>query len=148
MLYSNNNQYPKPLPFRIVLSDGRTRTDPSTFTAEELADAGYRSVNNPPLYDPQVSKLTWDEVASDWAVIDLSEEEIEHNIEKQWSRVRRIRDSRIQAIEWRVLRHLSEIRLGLTPTEPIEPIDQYIQELRNITTTNTDPYSVNWPNEP
>ena len=40
-LYSFNGSEPKPLPNRIVLPDGQTRTDNSTFSELELASAGY-----------------------------------------------------------------------------------------------------------
>jgi hypothetical protein len=57
MLYSLNGAYPKPLPKRIVLSNGTTRTDPTTFTPEEIADAGYIQVPEPPPI-PAYHKLT------------------------------------------------------------------------------------------
>jgi len=59
MLYSLNGQYPTEIPFRIVLSDGRTRTDPSTFTEQEIADAGYVVVPEPPTKGPY-QRLLWD----------------------------------------------------------------------------------------
>jgi hypothetical protein len=40
-LYSINGSYPAPLPFTIFLKDGRSRTDPTTFTTAEIADAGF-----------------------------------------------------------------------------------------------------------
>ena len=40
-LYTKNNSWPARPPWRIRLSNGMTRTDPSTFTEEEIADAGY-----------------------------------------------------------------------------------------------------------
>lgn len=44
-LYSHNGAEPAPLPHRIRIPDGaggwRTRTDPGTFTADEIATAGY-----------------------------------------------------------------------------------------------------------
>ena len=40
-LYSLNQGEPRELPFKIKLSNGQVRTDPSSFTAEELADVGY-----------------------------------------------------------------------------------------------------------
>jgi hypothetical protein len=58
MLYSLNGAYPKPLPKRIVLSNGTTRTDPTTFTPEEIADAGYIQAPDPPPI-PAYHKLTW-----------------------------------------------------------------------------------------
>jgi hypothetical protein len=67
--YSKNNEYPTDgLPFRIVLSNGSTRTDPSTFTSDEIADAGYSVAPNPPSV-PAGWTLTWD--GMDWSVADL-----------------------------------------------------------------------------
>jgi hypothetical protein len=58
MLYSKNGEYPSELPFRIVLSNGNTRTDTATFTPEEIADAGYVAVSEPPAGDG-VSTISW-----------------------------------------------------------------------------------------
>ena len=72
-LYSLNGAYPTTLPHRIVLSDGRTRTDSSTFTNEELADAGYVSVPDKPtpgLYQ----EVEWD--GSSWSVVDFSDNDM------------------------------------------------------------------------
>jgi hypothetical protein len=49
---------PAPLPFRIRLSNGFTRTDPSSFTAAEIADAGYTLVAEP-AYNGATEKLLW-----------------------------------------------------------------------------------------
>ena len=74
-LYSYNGAYPQTLPFRIRLSDGRTRTDPTSFTAEELADAGYTEVSDKPtITDSQV--LEWDSQSVDWVIRDKTSEEI------------------------------------------------------------------------
>ncbi len=59
-LYSINGSHPSTLPFLITLSDGRTRTDPSTFTPEEIADAGYVETPDRPEYDPATQQLGWD----------------------------------------------------------------------------------------
>jgi len=57
-LYSKNSGYPKELPFRIRFGNGMTRTDPTTFTAEEIADAGYIEVSEPPEI-PNGKVLLW-----------------------------------------------------------------------------------------
>jgi quinolinate synthase len=49
MLYTHNGSLPSPIQFRITLSDGRTRTDPATFTPEEIADAGYVAADPKPM---------------------------------------------------------------------------------------------------
>jgi hypothetical protein len=60
MLYSYRTCWPQELPFRIRLSDGFTRTDPSTFTSEEIADAGFTGPYTEPAYDPDTEVLNWD----------------------------------------------------------------------------------------
>jgi hypothetical protein len=40
-LYSKNGEEPQTLPHRIILSNGKTRTDSSSFTEDELLEAGY-----------------------------------------------------------------------------------------------------------
>jgi hypothetical protein len=59
MLYSIYNQRPAPLPALIRLSDGRPRTDPASFTAEEIADAGYVGPYTEPTYDAATEQLLW-----------------------------------------------------------------------------------------
>ena len=58
MLYSIHNQRPAPLPFRIRLSNGFTRTEPTSFTAEEIIDAGYVAYTEP-AYDAATEQLLW-----------------------------------------------------------------------------------------
>jgi len=75
MLYTKNGSYPKPIPFRIKLSDGRTRTDPTTFTEEEIAEVGFVSVaDKPTITNTQV--LSWDSELLEWNVRDKTEEEL------------------------------------------------------------------------
>lgn len=75
MIYSYKNQEPKPLPFRIKLSNGRTRTDPNTFTAEEIADAGYVVASaKPSVTYPEY--VIWTGV--DWELRTHSLSEIKH----------------------------------------------------------------------
>ena len=59
MLYSLRQQRPAPLPFRIRLSNGFTRTEPASFTAEEIADAGYGGPYTEPAYDVASEQLLW-----------------------------------------------------------------------------------------
>ena len=58
-LYSHNGARPEPLPFRIRLPDGFTRTDPATFTDDEIASAGYSGPYTEPPYDPATEQLQW-----------------------------------------------------------------------------------------
>ena len=144
MLYSYKGQYPKPLPERIRLSDGSTRTDSSTFTEEELTDAGYVAAGDSPSFDGDTQKVIWNGTA--WEVVSLTTEEINSRTAKLWVEVRETRDLNINEVEWRVMRNLSETRLGITTTtDSISDLDTYIQALRDITNSTTNPLEVVWP---
>jgi hypothetical protein len=78
-LYSYQRQYPKAIPFRINLSDGRTRTDSSTFTAEEIADAGYTAVDDMPTVS-QNQIVAWDSTNINWIVRDKTQEELDEEL--------------------------------------------------------------------
>ena len=74
-LYSYKGQPPKELPHRIVLSDGRTRTDSSTFTEEELTDAGWILAGSEPIMGVgPYQKTRW--TGSAWVIEDLSDDEM------------------------------------------------------------------------
>ena len=146
MLYSYKGQYPSLLPERIRLSDGSTRTDSSSFTNEELTDAGYVSAGDPPSYDNDTQKVTWNE--SSWEVVSLTSSEIASRIEELWEEVRQNRDDKIKEVEWRVMRNMSETRQGVDTTDNITDLDTYIQTLRDITSSTTNPLEVSWPDTP
>ena len=62
---------PAPLPFRIRLSDGRTRTNPATFTDAEIADAGYTLSPDKPAHDPATERVEWGATSEQWQVVAL-----------------------------------------------------------------------------
>ena len=144
-MYSYKTQYPiSNLPERIRLSDGTTRTDSSTFTSDELVDAGYVQVSNPPDFNQETHKLTWS--GTEWQTTSLTESEISARNVKRWDQVRETRDEKIKEVEWRVMRNLSETRQGLDTTDNMSDLDDYIQKLRDITSTTTNPLELSWPN--
>ena len=59
MLYSFKGQFPQVLPNRIILSNGLSRTDKTTFTPEEILDAGYIKVDDPPVKTNMYQVVTW-----------------------------------------------------------------------------------------
>jgi len=59
LLYSYNGSRPAPLPFRITLPNGFTRTDPSTFTEDEILAAGFTGPYVEPPYNPATEQLGW-----------------------------------------------------------------------------------------
>jgi len=60
--------------------------------------------------------------------------------------IRAKRDKLIEQTRWRIERHNNEVALGRTPTEPIEPILEYIQTLRDIPQQQSFP-DVEFPEE-
>ncbi len=143
MLYSYKGQYPTSLPERIRFSDGSTRTDSSTFTNEELTDAGYVAAGDPPSYDNDTQKVIWN--GSSWEVVSLTLSERVSRVSELWAEVRENRDEKIKEVEWRVMRNMSETRQGVDTTDNITDLDTYIQALRDITSSTTNPIEVVWP---
>lgn len=141
-LYSYKNNYPMALPDRIRLSNGSTRTNPQTFTEEEIADAGYVLVK--PIYfiNPVTQRIIWD--GTELKVSELTLEEKEALYNTQLENIRNKRNTLIKDTMWRIERYNSEIRLGLTPTDDIKKIDKYIQDLRDIT-KQPNIFDIVWP---
>lgn len=84
-LYSYKSQYPKPLPHRIILSDGRTRTDPSSFTVQEIEDAGYAVAPDKPVVNGW-QNLNW--TGASWAVSDKPVDNLKAEKEQQINTLR------------------------------------------------------------
>lgn len=69
-LYSLNRGYPEELPFRMRMPDRSTRTNPETFTQEELDLVGFVEVpDKPEVKENQL--LSWNISIWDWEVFDL-----------------------------------------------------------------------------
>lgn len=143
MLYSYKGQYPSSLPQRIRFSDGSTRTDSSTFTNEELTDAEYVAAGDSPSYDSDTQKVIWN--GSSWEVVSLTLSERVSRVAELWAEVRENRDEKIKEVEWRVMRNMSETRQGVDTTDNITDLDTYVQALRDITSSTTNPIEVVWP---
>jgi len=79
-IYSKNGAYPGPMPYRIRLSDGSTRTDPATFTPEEIADVGYTAVASKP-FAGEYERVEWN--GTDWVIESFSEAEMTNLISEQ-----------------------------------------------------------------
>lgn len=58
------------------------------------------------------------------------------------------RDAKIEAVRWRIERARDEEALGIPLTEPLEPLLQYVQDLRDVPHQAGFPENVEWPEEP
>ena len=139
MLYSYKGNYPTQLPNRIRLSDGSTRTDKTTFTDEEIADAGYVAVDDMPACSNINEKVEWNTVKKKWDAVLLNEQELADNLEKRWVEARQERDSLLKESDIQVL-------LAVELNEPVsQELRNYRQELRDIPQKYSDPKDIAWP---
>ena len=150
MQYSVNGDYPiTTLPHRIRLSNGLTKTDNTTFTDSDLVSAGITTVADTPSYNANTHKLVWNRETTEWDVTELSSDELSALTANKWIQVRERRDLLLNRADQRVLRYQSEERAGITThTDSISDLDTYMQELRDIPQTNSDPDSISWPTAP
>jgi hypothetical protein len=134
MLYSKNNSYPSSLPHRIVLSDGTTRTDSLSFTEEEIADAGYAAVDNPP-QTSYPNRLDWD--GSDWIIREPNPSEVS----QRWDYIRKECVRKLEETDYKVIK---AVEVG----ELVDPdFIIYRQELRDLynNVNDVDPWFVEFP---
>lgn len=58
------------------------------------------------------------------------------------------RDRLIGSVRWRIERHNAELALGIESTEPLEPLLQYVQDLRDVPQQAGFPTDIIWPELP
>ena len=147
MQYSVNGDYPiTTLPHRIRLSNGLTKTDNTTFTDSDLVSAGITTVADNPSYNTNTQKLVWNRETTEWDVTELTQDELDQITDSKWIQVRSQRDYLLSEADQRVLRYQSEERAGITThTDSISDLDTYMQELRDIPQTNSNPDNIVWP---
>ena len=58
------------------------------------------------------------------------------------------RDRLIESVRWRIERHSDELALGREPTEPLEPLLQHVQDLRDVPQQAGFPGDIDWPVNP
>lgn len=142
MLYTLNGAYPGTLPERIRLSNGLTRTDSVTFTPEELLDAGYTPVPNPPEYNKLLQVLEWNSFTG-WYTREKTQLELDTEAAAQWKLVREKRNQLLQESDWTQMLDV----VAYASFDFKDNWRNYRQALRDIT-TQPDPFNITWPIKP
>lgn len=133
-LYSYKGSEPTSLPNKITLSNGKSRTDSSSFSAEELKDAGFTGPYTVPSFDQEYQKLSWNSESLSYVVTDISDDVLWENIKKERNRL-------LSESDWTMAAD--------TPGE-INLIEwtKYRQRLRDLTESYSSPKEVVFPFKP
>ena len=88
-------------------------------------------------------------------LVQMTDEEVSAHLapkplttEQLADKVRAERDAKIESVRWRIERAKDEAALGVPLTEPLEPLLQYVQALRDVPQQAGFPENVEWPVEP
>lgn len=136
LLYSFNGGRPEIIPFRITLPNGYTRTDPLSFTSEEIADAGFTGPYTEPTYDFKTEVLDWN--GEDYFIRPHNTQELE----QQWNIIRTRRNQLLKDSDWT---QVSDYSMNI---ENQEEWASYRQELRDLPKTQTNPFDIEFPLTP
>jgi hypothetical protein len=136
-LYSHNGIWPTELPNRITLSNGTTRTDKTTFTAEELSDAGWVEVSDPPTAT-WPNKLDWN--GTSWIIREPNESETA----VRWREIRSKCKMLLESTDYKVIK---SVESGIALDENITIYRQELRDLYN-NVNDIDPWNFSWPNLP
>ena len=133
LIYKENYLRPERPPFRIVLSDGTKRTDPESFTKEELIDAGYEIAPPKPSIIPWGMEVDWDRDAKRWVVFgEYAKQPDNFDYFRQNKKIYEFLIEESEAIR------LSLIEQDADMTE----FNQYVDALNNVNLSTQD---VTWP---
>lgn len=133
-LYSYQGQEPAPLPEKILLSDGRKRTDISTFTAKEIKDAGFTGPYTVPSFDQEYQRISWDSTNLSFVVEDISDEVL-------WERIRAERNRLLSSCDWTMVADApGELNL--------KEWEKYRQRLRDLPSLYSNPKDAIFPTIP
>jgi hypothetical protein len=131
MLYSNHQATPAPLPHRIRFADGSTRTDPTTFTPEELERAGYSGPYEQPECDYKIETVDWDGTQFQVRPYNFDERQA------QYAKVREQRIQLLKACDWT---QIVDYDLGADR----DAWATYRQALRDMADA-PNPFDITWP---
>lgn len=131
-LYSYQGQEPKVLPFKIRLNDGTAPSDPSTYTDEQIAEAGFTGPYTFPEHEELSQRVNWDSENLEYVVEDFLVPGFDMTEEEVWAGIRNVRNILLTESDWTVLSDAP-----FTITQKQEALD-YRKSLRDYPSTITD----------
>jgi len=144
-LYTKDGCYPRTLPNTLYFEDGTIRVDASTYTTQEIADAGWIEAPNYPSADSinvLEQRVQWNSETSAFDIVNLSAEEIADNNSMVWNSLRTERDSLLADTDYMVIKAMEA---GTTISNEWAA---YRQALRDLPASVTDPRDIVWPTKP
>jgi hypothetical protein len=82
-LYTFQGQPPQPLPERVRLANGLTRTDSTSYSLEEIAEWGFTGPIEIPVYSPDTEAIDWSSDDLAYIVRPLSEDELKARLRER-----------------------------------------------------------------
>ena len=138
----------------VSLADEYPNTSfPAIITPDQLPENVHECIIEPKPYNavahyvqtaPQLIDSKW---IISWTQAPVSQYDLDLLKQQAWNNVREKRDSLMAMFDWRYLRYNRETRLGVTPTDDILKLDEYMKALADIT-QQQDPFNIEWPVEP
>jgi hypothetical protein len=116
-LYSFQGAPPAPLPFRIRLPNGFTRTNPSSYTTDELEQWGYTGPIALPPYNAASETVEWHQDQASYVVRALTAEEVGERLRSEARRrvnYHGFYDALLVSNAYRAIREQATVSLSLT----------------------------------
>lgn len=134
--FSSGGAEPILLP-EITLPDGSSRTNPESYTSEELESIGFTGPYRKPNYESDTHFLEWDSSTLRYNVTEIPAK----TIEQKWAEVRAKRDQLLKESDW---------SMGVDVPGSVNKHEWrlYRQRLRDVTDTAVDPDLIVWPIDP
>ena len=102
----------------------------------------------------EVYAYNQEQIAGGWVkegLVAMTDEEVSAHLAPKpptAEQTRAERDAKIESVRWRIERAKDEAALGTPLSEPLEPLLQYVQALRDVPQQAGFPESIEWPVEP
>ena len=144
-LYTKSGCLPRHLPEFLYMPNGDLRTDSSTYTEEEIAEAGWSVAPEPPSesdYNSEVQMISWNSETSLYEIIDIPQSELDLRTEMAWIGLRHERNELLAQSDYMVIKAYE------TGTTLDSEWAAYRQALRDLPNNTSDLNDVVWPIKP